>query len=258
MRPLFDFSWLSLKALLSLALVGACISLGAYLGHKWSPQACRKQICKRFKKAVEIICIITDAPLKWSCSLLKRKKNNQPINQHHHHKQLSGSTLNQLLTAKGKYNLFFTLLRKIRFIYLTQSRWISCLWKPHHELPSPTWMALPGSLVPVHTDFCSILLAGLSQPAEKQTKWQRTRLFQKPGFWLLEVRQKVFICFFLGGGGVPGGCVLRRKALGGEAVLPWPEEGALRLWYTPGWKKEKSGNAKPPVFLLLLLFYFSR
>lgn len=34
MRPLFDFSWLSLKALLSLALVGACISLGAYLGHK--------------------------------------------------------------------------------------------------------------------------------------------------------------------------------------------------------------------------------
>ncbi|XP_004268115.1 apoptosis regulator Bcl-2 [Orcinus orca] len=34
MRPLFDFSWLSLKALLSLALVGACITLGAYLGHK--------------------------------------------------------------------------------------------------------------------------------------------------------------------------------------------------------------------------------
>ena len=63
---------------------------------------------------------------------------------------------------------------------------------------------------------------------------------------------------FFWGGGVPGGCVLRRKALGGEAVLPWPEEGALRLWYTPGWKKEKSGNAKPPVFLLLLLFYFSR
>lgn len=34
MRPLFDFSWLSLKALLSLALVGACVTLGAYLGHK--------------------------------------------------------------------------------------------------------------------------------------------------------------------------------------------------------------------------------
>ncbi|GAB1285321.1 Apoptosis regulator Bcl-2 [Apodemus speciosus] len=34
MRPLFDFSWLSLKTLLSLALVGACITLGAYLGHK--------------------------------------------------------------------------------------------------------------------------------------------------------------------------------------------------------------------------------
>nr|CAI9702459.1 unnamed protein product [Rangifer tarandus platyrhynchus] len=34
MRPPFDFSWLSLKALLSLALVGACITLGAYLGHK--------------------------------------------------------------------------------------------------------------------------------------------------------------------------------------------------------------------------------
>uniref|UniRef100_A0A452R145 Apoptosis regulator Bcl-2 n=1 Tax=Ursus americanus TaxID=9643 RepID=A0A452R145_URSAM len=34
MQPLFDFSWLSLKALLSLALVGACITLGAYLGHK--------------------------------------------------------------------------------------------------------------------------------------------------------------------------------------------------------------------------------
>ncbi|XP_044521697.1 apoptosis regulator Bcl-2 [Gracilinanus agilis] len=34
MRPLFDFSWLSLKTLLSLALVGACVTLGAYLGHK--------------------------------------------------------------------------------------------------------------------------------------------------------------------------------------------------------------------------------
>ncbi|XP_006892791.1 PREDICTED: apoptosis regulator Bcl-2 [Elephantulus edwardii] len=34
MRPLFDFSWLSLKTLLSLALLGACITLGAYLGHK--------------------------------------------------------------------------------------------------------------------------------------------------------------------------------------------------------------------------------
>ncbi|XP_012874351.1 PREDICTED: apoptosis regulator Bcl-2 [Dipodomys ordii] len=33
-RPLFDFSWLSPKTLLSLALVGACITLGAYLGHK--------------------------------------------------------------------------------------------------------------------------------------------------------------------------------------------------------------------------------
>nr|XP_004654847.1 apoptosis regulator Bcl-2 [Jaculus jaculus] len=33
-RPLFDFSWLSLKTLLSLALVGACVTLGAYLGHK--------------------------------------------------------------------------------------------------------------------------------------------------------------------------------------------------------------------------------
>ncbi|ERE73755.1 apoptosis regulator Bcl-2-like isoform 1 [Cricetulus griseus] len=32
-RPLFDFSWLSLKTLLSLALVGACITLGTYLGH---------------------------------------------------------------------------------------------------------------------------------------------------------------------------------------------------------------------------------
>ncbi|KAM9164769.1 apoptosis regulator Bcl-2 isoform 1-T1 [Pangshura tecta] len=34
MRPLFDFSWISLKTILSLALVGACITLGAYLGHK--------------------------------------------------------------------------------------------------------------------------------------------------------------------------------------------------------------------------------
>ncbi|XP_040841024.1 apoptosis regulator Bcl-2 isoform X1 [Ochotona curzoniae] len=33
-RPLSDFSWVSLKTLLSLALVGACITLGAYLGHK--------------------------------------------------------------------------------------------------------------------------------------------------------------------------------------------------------------------------------
>ncbi|KAM8810729.1 apoptosis regulator Bcl-2 isoform 2-T2 [Eudromia elegans] len=34
MRPLFDFSWISLKTLLSLVLVGACITLGAYFGHK--------------------------------------------------------------------------------------------------------------------------------------------------------------------------------------------------------------------------------
>nr|XP_060630701.1 apoptosis regulator Bcl-2 [Anolis sagrei ordinatus] len=34
MRPLFDFSWLPLKTILSLAVVGACITLGAYLGHK--------------------------------------------------------------------------------------------------------------------------------------------------------------------------------------------------------------------------------
>ncbi|XP_017594073.1 PREDICTED: apoptosis regulator Bcl-2 [Corvus brachyrhynchos] len=34
MRPLFDFSWISLKTILSLVLVGACITLGAYLGHK--------------------------------------------------------------------------------------------------------------------------------------------------------------------------------------------------------------------------------
>ncbi|XP_042320944.1 apoptosis regulator Bcl-2 [Sceloporus undulatus] len=33
-RPLFDFSWLPLKTILSLAVVGACITLGAYLGHK--------------------------------------------------------------------------------------------------------------------------------------------------------------------------------------------------------------------------------
>uniref|UniRef100_A0A663MPN9 Apoptosis regulator Bcl-2 n=1 Tax=Athene cunicularia TaxID=194338 RepID=A0A663MPN9_ATHCN len=33
-RPLFDFSWISLKTILSLVLVGACITLGAYLGHK--------------------------------------------------------------------------------------------------------------------------------------------------------------------------------------------------------------------------------
>ncbi|XP_062833724.1 apoptosis regulator Bcl-2 [Anolis carolinensis] len=34
MRPLLDFSWLPLKTILSLAVVGACITLGAYLGHK--------------------------------------------------------------------------------------------------------------------------------------------------------------------------------------------------------------------------------
>ncbi|NXD87203.1 BCL2 regulator, partial [Halcyon senegalensis] len=34
MRPLFDFSWISLKTILSLVLVGACITIGAYLGHK--------------------------------------------------------------------------------------------------------------------------------------------------------------------------------------------------------------------------------
>ncbi|XP_060100259.1 apoptosis regulator Bcl-2 [Heteronotia binoei] len=34
MRPLFDFSWLPLKTILSLAVLGACITLGAYLGHK--------------------------------------------------------------------------------------------------------------------------------------------------------------------------------------------------------------------------------
>ncbi|NWX89061.1 BCL2 regulator, partial [Nothoprocta pentlandii] len=34
MRPLFDFSWISLKTILSLVLVGACITLGAYFGHK--------------------------------------------------------------------------------------------------------------------------------------------------------------------------------------------------------------------------------
>uniref|UniRef100_A0A6J0T121 Apoptosis regulator Bcl-2 n=1 Tax=Pogona vitticeps TaxID=103695 RepID=A0A6J0T121_9SAUR len=34
MRTLFDFSWLPLKTILSLAVVGACITLGAYLGHK--------------------------------------------------------------------------------------------------------------------------------------------------------------------------------------------------------------------------------
>nr|XP_056710110.1 apoptosis regulator Bcl-2 [Euleptes europaea] len=34
MRPLFDFSWLPLKTILALAVVGACITLGAYLGHK--------------------------------------------------------------------------------------------------------------------------------------------------------------------------------------------------------------------------------
>ncbi|KAM6454262.1 apoptosis regulator Bcl-2 isoform 1-T2 [Liasis olivaceus] len=33
-RPLFDLSWLPLKTILSLAVVGACITLGAYLGHK--------------------------------------------------------------------------------------------------------------------------------------------------------------------------------------------------------------------------------
>ncbi|XP_019397797.1 PREDICTED: apoptosis regulator Bcl-2 [Crocodylus porosus] len=34
MRPLIDFSWISWKTILSLVLVGACITLGAYLGHK--------------------------------------------------------------------------------------------------------------------------------------------------------------------------------------------------------------------------------
>ncbi|KAM8967878.1 apoptosis regulator Bcl-2 [Pelodytes ibericus] len=33
-RPPFDPSWLSIKTILSLAVVGACITLGAYLGHK--------------------------------------------------------------------------------------------------------------------------------------------------------------------------------------------------------------------------------
>ncbi|XP_030063384.1 apoptosis regulator Bcl-2 [Microcaecilia unicolor] len=34
MRPFFDLSWLSFKTVLSLAVVVACITLGAYLGHK--------------------------------------------------------------------------------------------------------------------------------------------------------------------------------------------------------------------------------
>ncbi|XP_053322655.1 apoptosis regulator Bcl-2 [Spea bombifrons] len=33
-RPPFDPSWLSIKTILSLAVVGACITLGAYFGHK--------------------------------------------------------------------------------------------------------------------------------------------------------------------------------------------------------------------------------
>ncbi|CAH2284138.1 apoptosis regulator Bcl-2 [Pelobates cultripes] len=33
-RPPFDPTWLSIKTILSLAVVGACITLGAYLGHK--------------------------------------------------------------------------------------------------------------------------------------------------------------------------------------------------------------------------------
>ncbi|XP_018420175.1 PREDICTED: apoptosis regulator Bcl-2 [Nanorana parkeri] len=33
-RPPFDPSWLSIKTILSIAVVGACITLGAYLGHK--------------------------------------------------------------------------------------------------------------------------------------------------------------------------------------------------------------------------------
>ncbi|KAG8442474.1 hypothetical protein GDO86_011316 [Hymenochirus boettgeri] len=33
-RPPFDPSWLSVKTILSLAVVGACITLGAYFGHK--------------------------------------------------------------------------------------------------------------------------------------------------------------------------------------------------------------------------------
>ncbi|OCT74473.1 hypothetical protein XELAEV_18033452mg [Xenopus laevis] len=33
-QPPFDQSWLSIKTILSLAVVGACITIGAYLGHK--------------------------------------------------------------------------------------------------------------------------------------------------------------------------------------------------------------------------------
>ncbi|XP_073487029.1 apoptosis regulator Bcl-2 isoform X1 [Aquarana catesbeiana] len=33
-QPPFDPSWLSIKTILSIAVVGACITLGAYLGHK--------------------------------------------------------------------------------------------------------------------------------------------------------------------------------------------------------------------------------
>lgn len=92
-------------------------------------------------KAVEIYALL-GCTMKQSCGLLKTSKQQQ--------KQLSGSTSNQLFTAKGKYHLFFTLWRK-RFIYLGQSHGASCPWKAYYQsLPSSTGVAPPGSPVPIN------------------------------------------------------------------------------------------------------------
>lgn len=94
---------------------------------------------------------------------------------------------NQLFTAKGKYNLFFTLLRKKRFIYLRQS-----VEHPIFGNPTINCRAPPGSPVPIN-GFAFHVVGWTDSPSEKQTNWQRTWLFQKLGFWLLEVWKKMFI-----------------------------------------------------------------
>ena len=129
-------------------------------------------------------------------------------------------------------------------------------------------MALPGSLVPVNTDFCSILLAGLTQPAEKQTHWGRTWLSQKPGFWLLEVRQKVFIRFF-GGVGVGLEVIfLRGKVLWGRPFFPGLKKGHCAYGTHQVWRRKNrelmlarmstpAKTAKPPLLYCFCCFIFT-
>lgn len=77
---------------------------------------------------------------------------------------------NQLFTAKGKYHLFFTLLRR-RFIYLRRSHRASSLWKPRPWLPRPTWAAPPPAS-PVPRSGFALHIVGRTDPSsEEQTNW---------------------------------------------------------------------------------------